>query len=243
VNLVSPGGPGDPAPTTVIFDLGGVVLNWRPRAAFTDVLDEAAIEKFFADIDFPSWNRQQDGGRSWAEAEAQVARDFPAYTHLAPLYRERYERVVDVEIAGTADLLADLGAAGVRLLALTNWSAETFWPTYDRFPVLRRFEGIVVSGAERLLKPDPEIFGVLLRRYSVDPAEAVFVDDVPENVAAAQGLGIRSVRFTDAAALRDSLRRLGLALPAGREGLRPAGGGPAVDTGGLPPGGGPTVPR
>jgi 2-haloacid dehalogenase len=222
VDLVNPVGP---TPTTVIFDLGGVVLDWRPRAAFADVLDEAAIDKFFADIDFPSWNRRQDGGRSWAEAEAQIVRDYPAYAHLAPTYRENYHRVVDVEIAGTADLLADLAGAGMRLLALTNWSAETFEATYERFPVLRRFEGIVVSGAERLLKPDPEIFRLLLRRYSVDPLEAVFVDDTPVNVEAAQALGMRGVRFTDAALLRRSLQGFGIGLPPPGRGSSPRIGG------------------
>jgi 2-haloacid dehalogenase len=200
------------APTTAIFDLGGVVVNWQPQAAFAEVLGPAEIEQFFADIDFPAWNRLQDGGRSWDEAEAELIRDFPRYAHLAPIYRRRYHVVVNSEIPGTAELLGDLADLGVRLLALTNWSAELFDLTFPRFPVLGRFEGIVVSGTERMLKPDPEIFRVLLDRYAVDPREAVFIDDTAANVAAAQALGIRALRFTDAVRLRGQLRTVGLAV-------------------------------
>lgn len=197
----------------MIFDLGGVVLEWRPRAAFADLLDDDGIDRFFDDIDFAAWNRQQDGGRDWTVAEAEIARDFPHYAYLAPVYRRNYHRVVDTEIPGTAELLADLAEAGVRLLALTNWSAELFEVSYQRFPVLGRFEGIVVSGVERMLKPDREIYQVLLSRYDVDPSRAAFVDDVAANVAAAQALGLRGVQFTDAAALRGALCGFGLVLP------------------------------
>lgn len=210
------------APTTVIFDVGGVVLDWRPRAAFAQVLDDEAIGAYFAEIDFAGWNLEQDGGRSWAAAEAQLASDFPHYAHLATTYRQNFHRTIESEINGTAEVLVDLSAVGVRLLALTNFSDELFAVTYPRFPVLQLFDGIVVSGTEGLVKPDPEIFRLLLRRYRVEPGDAVFVDDTEANVDAAEELGLRGVHFTDAHQLRRSLRELG--LPLGSTATPPPGG-------------------
>lgn len=201
--------------TTAVFDLGGVVLEWHPRAAFSGLLTEAETDAFFAEIDFPTWNRLQDAGRHWAKAEAQLIRDHPQYAHLARTYRDNYDLVVDREVPGTAAILRELSSAGVRLLALTNWSAELFERTYDRFEILRVFEGIVVSGVERIIKPDPAIFNLLCRRYHVNSSECVFVDDTPGNVAAARRVGMRALLFTDAHHLRADLaahlpRHLGL---------------------------------
>ena len=140
--------------TTVVFDLGGVVLRWDPRAVYSTAADPAEIDRFMAEVEWPEWNRSLDAGRSLADAEAELARRFPHWAHLAPVYREQNHLAISGEVEGTADLLAELRAAGVRLLALTNWSAETFTPTRARYPVLDVFEGILVSGAEKVLKPE-----------------------------------------------------------------------------------------
>ena len=197
--------------STAVFDLGNVVVQWHPREAFAGLLGDAEIDAFFAEIDFANWNRLQDAGvRSWDEAEAQLVRDHPQHALLAPVYRANYDRVVRTEVAGTGALLRQLQAGGVRLLAITNWSSELFVRTRRTFEIFSIFEGIVVSGVERLLKPDPAIYKLLFTRYGIDPAEAVFIDDTVANVIAAQKLGMRGVHFTDAQTLRDTLTAFGL---------------------------------
>jgi 2-haloacid dehalogenase len=203
-----------PPVTTAIFDLGGVVLEWNPRAAFAELLEDHEIEQFFTDIDFRTWNSLQDAGRGWDEAEAQVARDHPGYAHLAGAYRENFHLVVDREVPGTAAILRELAAAGTRLLSITNWSAELFDQSYPRFETLSLFEGIVVSGAERVVKPDPAIFRLLFSRYGVEPGECVFIDDTAHNVAAARRLGLHAIHFTEAEQLRVDLAAVGLPVAA-----------------------------
>lgn len=198
--------------TTAIFDLGGVVLRWDPRAAYADAAAPEEIERFMADVDWPEWNRSLDAGRPLAVAEAELAGRFPQWAHLVPLYREQNHRTIPGEIEGTAAVLDRLHAVGIRLLALTNWSVETFLPTRERFGVLDVFDGIVMSGAEGVTKPDPAIFALLCDRYRVAPGEAVFVDDSPTNVAAAQRFGLQAVLFRDADRLRADLGELGLPI-------------------------------
>jgi 2-haloacid dehalogenase len=207
----------DHAVTTAIFDLGGVVVQWNPRAAYAGLLDDDEIERFLTDTDFLTWNSLQDAGRGWDEAEAQLAREFPAYAHLARAYRDNFHLVVDREVPGTAAILRELAAGGVRLLSLTNFSAELFDQSYARFEILTIFEGIVVSGTERVVKPDPAIFRLLCTRYGVDPGESVFIDDTAHNVAAARQLGMRAMHFTGAERLRVELAALGLPVATGND--------------------------
>ena len=201
-----------PELTTVVFDLGGVVLRWDPRAAYAGAAGPDEIERFMAEVDWPGWNRSLDAGRPLAAAEAELAGRFPQWAHLVPLYREQNHRTIPGEIEGTAAVLDRLQAAGIRLLALTNWSVETFLPIRERFGVLDVFDGIVMSGAEGVTKPDPAIFALLCQRYRVAPGEAVFVDDSPANVSAAQRFGLRAVLFRDADRLRADLGELGLPM-------------------------------
>ncbi|MGI8870581.1 MAG: HAD family hydrolase [Mycobacteriales bacterium] len=205
---------------TLIFDLGGVVLRWDPYAAFAGVAPRDEVDRFFTDVNWRDWNLQQDAGRSWDEAEALLAAEHPRWAHLAGTYRANYDLVIPGEIDGTGPLLAELAASGVRLLALTNWSGDLFRRTRPRFPVLQHFEGIVVSGDERLVKPDPVIFRLLCARYAVDPAEAIFVDDTEKNVIGAREFGLHAIHFTGASALRDELSRLGVAPSPARVGQR-----------------------
>lgn len=196
--------------TTAVFDLGGVVLRWDPRAAYATAAGPDEIDQFMTEVRWPEWNRSLDGGCPLADAEAELIRRFPHWAHLVPVYREQNHLVIPGEVEGTAAVLARLRAAGVRLLALTNWSLETFTPTRARYPVLEVFEGIVVSGAERVLKPDPAIFDLLCARYSVAPDEAVYVDDSATNVDAARRFGMRGVVFRDAGQLHADLDELGI---------------------------------
>lgn len=205
-----PGGEPDAPVEAVIFDLGGVVLRWDPRLAYARVLPEDEIDGFLAEIDFPAWNRLHDAGRPWADGERELLERFPHREEAVRAYRQHFDHAIPGMVPGTAAVVAELQRRGTTLVALTNWAADTFAATRPRFDVLDRFAGIVVSGTEKLAKPDPAIFRLLLDRYGLDPVTTVFVDDSAANCAAARRLGLRTVTFTDAAALRRELAALGL---------------------------------
>ncbi|MFI2102351.1 HAD family hydrolase [Isoptericola sp. NPDC019693] len=197
---------------TVVLDFGNVLVGWDPYGAFPD-RPRAEVDAWMTEIDFPAFNRAQDAGRSWADARASLA-DRP---HLLPLldeYVDGFAGTLTGPVPGSAELVEELHAAGVRLLGLTNWSAELFPHAARVAPATTRMEHVVVSGQVRLAKPDPAIFRHLAATHDVDPARAVFVDDSPANVAAADRLGFRTVRFTDSTALRAALRAHGLPLAA-----------------------------
>jgi 2-haloacid dehalogenase len=196
--------------SAVIFDLGGVVLSWDPRGAYERVLPVEQIATFLERVDFASWNRLNDGGRPFEEAEQELIGRFPDDRKAILGYRTHFDATLTGMVPGTSGILAELGQAGVRLIALTNWSAETFPVATERFGILRRFEAIVVSGAERLLKPEPALYQLTLDRHGLSADSTVFVDDSPVNVAAAATLGIAALNFTDAERLRADLVELGL---------------------------------
>jgi 2-haloacid dehalogenase len=197
-------------PSTVVFDLGGVLLDWDPRYLYRRLLPEHEVDRFLEEIGFHAWNREQDAGRGWAAAVEELAGRHPHRRELIEAYPHRHDEALAGEVSGSVALLDELAEGGTRLLALTNWSAETFPAARRRFAFLDRFEGIVVSGQERVAKPDEAIFEVLLERYSLDPRATVFVDDAPTNVDAARRLGFIGLLFIDAARLRADLTRLGL---------------------------------
>ncbi len=201
----------DPAEIdTVVFDLGGVVLRWDPHAAFAQELPADEIEPFLAEISFADWNRSQDGGRGWAEGENELIGRLPHREQAIRAYRRHFALTIPGMVPGTAGLIARLAAAGVRLLALTNWAADTFAETRSRFDLLGRFESIMVSGEEQLAKPDPAIFARLIERNRLTPGRTLFVDDAAANCAAAAGLGLRTHTFTDAESLGPDLIARGL---------------------------------
>lgn len=200
--------------TAVIFDLGGVVLKWEPRRAYEQVMVPELVGPFLDQIDFPEWNRRHDAGQPYATGEAELISRFPADEAAIMAYRQHFAETLTGMVPGTGGLIAELARNTVRLVALTNWSAETFPHGMRRFGILRRFTGVLVSGAEGLAKPDPAIFELALSRFGLPAATTVFIDDSPANVAAAQSAGLRSLRFTDAATLRNDLSALGLVGPA-----------------------------
>lgn len=196
----------------VVFDLGGVLIDWNPRHLYRKLFDgdEAAMERFLAEICTNEWNLQQDAGRSFAEACAALVERHPAQRDLIEAFHGRWIEMIGGPIDGTVAILAELKAKGAPLYALTNWSAETFPLARDRYDFLRWFRGTVVSGVEKLVKPDPRIYRLLLERYDIDPAASVYVDDNPVNAQAATDLGLHGIHFTDPAALRAEFARLGL---------------------------------
>ena len=200
----------------VVFDLGGVLIDWDPRYLYRKLLaDEAAVEEFLATVCTPEWNAELDRGRPFAEGVAELVERHPEHAAAIAAYHERWPEMLAGDLPGTVEVLAELRAAGVPLYALTNWSAETFAITRGRFEWLDWFDGLLVSGEERMTKPDPAFFRLLLDRFGLDPGATVFVDDSEANVAAARELGIDAVRFTGPDQLRRELsaRRI-LARPA-----------------------------
>jgi len=190
----------------VVFDLGGVLIDWDPRHLYRKLLaDDAAVEEFLATICTPGWNAELDRGRPFAEGVAELVERHPEHAAAIAAYHERWPEMLGGEIPGTVEILAELRAAGVPLYALTNWSAETFLLSRDRFEFLDWFDGLVVSGEERVIKPDPRIFRLLLDRFGLDPGATFFVDDSEANVAAARELGLDAVRFTGPEQLRRDL--------------------------------------
>jgi 2-haloacid dehalogenase len=198
-------------PTAVVFDLGGVLIDWDPRHLYRSLFDdEAEMERFLAEVTTQAWNYEQDRGRPFAEAIAELTREHPDQADLIEAYWSRWPETLGEPFHETVEILAGLRATGIRLLALTNWSAETFPFAPPRYPFLAWFEAVIVSGEVELAKPDPAIFQLLVDRHGLEPARTVLIDDSVANVEAAGALGFRAIRFTDAAALRRDLNAIGL---------------------------------
>jgi 2-haloacid dehalogenase len=190
----------------VVFDLGGVLIDWDPRYLYRKLLaDEAAVEEFLATVCTPEWNAEQDRGRPFAEGVAELVERHPAHAAAITAYSERWPEMLAGEIGGSVEVLAELRAAGMPLYALTNWSAETFVVARERFAFLEWFDGVLVSGEERMIKPDPRFFNLLLDRFGLAPEATFYVDDSGANVAAARRLGLDAVRFTGPGQLRREL--------------------------------------
>lgn len=208
----------------VLFDLGQVLVRWDPWLPFRGRHAEADVRRFFDDVDFAAFNHRQDAGRPWAEARAALEASHPGHVPLLDAYVEHFAEAVPGPVEGADALVDDLRAAGVRVLGLTNWSAETFHVAPRTAPVVGRLEDVLVSGREGLAKPDPRIFELATRRFRLDPARTLFTDDSPVNVEAGARAGFRTALFTSHDALRGTLRALGVDLPAGRPGAGAADG-------------------
>jgi 2-haloacid dehalogenase len=196
----------------VVFDLGGVLIDWNPRYLYRKLFagDETAMEAFLSEVCTVEWNERQDAGRTFAEASAALLPRHADKIELIEAFAARFDEMIIGAIPGSVEILAELGRAGVPRYALSNWSAETFPPQRNRFPFLGWFDGIVISGEEGVIKPDPRIFRILLDRYRIAPGEAVFIDDNPVNAAAAARLGFHGIRFRSPEILRTELVALGL---------------------------------
>ena len=198
--------------SVVVFDLGGVLIDCDPRNLYRKLFagDDAAMEHFLATVCTPDWNERQDAGRIFAEAEAELIARHPEKAPLIRAWGARFDEMISGAIEDSVAVLGELKNRGTPLYALTNWSTETFPPQRRRFPFLAWFDGIIVSGEEGVIKPDPHIFKILLRRYALVPEQTVFTDDNPDNAAAARALGMHGIHFRSAETLRRELAALGL---------------------------------
>ena len=211
-----------PVVRAAVFDLGGVLIDWNPRRLYRQMFDgdEAAMERFLAEVCSPAWNLDLDAGRPWPAAIETLAARHPDQRDLILAYDERWPEMLVGPIEGTVDVLADLRRAGVRLAALSNWSAEKFPIARRRYRFLDWFETIVIFGEVGLCKPDPRIYRHLLERTGLEAASTVFVDDAAANVSAATEIGMTALVFRDPATLRSDLQALGLLPDAGPPGGR-----------------------
>jgi 2-haloacid dehalogenase len=198
----------------VVFDLGGVLLDWNPRHLYRKLFsDEAEMERFLAEVCTLDWHDAHDRGLPLYDGCRQLSRAHPEYEAEIMAWAQRSEEMIAGPIPDTVQLLAELRARGVPCYALTNMELETYPLRRDRFEFLRWFEGTVVSSQEQIAKPDPEIFTRLLVRFGLRPETTVMIDDSPRNLAAARALGVRTVQFHSAAQLRAWLAGAGLVDP------------------------------
>lgn len=198
-------------PTVVVFDIGGVLIDWNPAYLYRKLLpDEAAVSAFLSEVCTSAWNEQFDAGLPFAEGIATLAERHPERVALIEAYWLRWHEMLGGEVAGTAEILRRLKTAGVPVHAISNWSAETFPRAKDIYPFLGLFDVLVVSGTEKLVKPDAAIFERFLERAGVRAEECIFIDDNAANIAAATALGFHTEHFRTAEALEARLTALGL---------------------------------
>jgi 2-haloacid dehalogenase len=195
----------------VVFDLGGVLIDWNPRHLYRQLFDdEAAMENFLATICTLEWHVAHDRGESTADSCAELALVHPEHAPLIHAWAHRSEDMIGGPIDETVEILRDLKATGLPLYVLSNMEPETFPLRLERFDFLHWFDGHVISGLEGVVKPDPRIFRRLLRRFDLQPARTLFIDDSAVNVEAAAKIGIKAVLFESPSKLRAQLEEFGL---------------------------------
>jgi len=197
---------------SVIFDLGGVLIDWNPRHLYRKLFpgDEAAMERFLGEICTMDWHVQHDAGRPFAETREELKRKHPSHATLIDAFGDRYDEMIAGAIPGSVALLERLAAGGVPLYAITNYPAQAFPMAQKTFSFLTLFRDIAVSGYEKVMKPDAELFNILFRRNNITPQQAIFIDDSVKNVDAARGLGLHAIHFRSSDALERELMELGV---------------------------------
>ena len=191
----------------IIFDFGNVLVQWHPELVYGKFFGDEAKAWWFlrhvADMDF---RQRIDAGESVDACIREKQSQYPEYAQAIELYRSHWREMLTDEVPGMRGLIIELMEKGYELYGLTNWSMETFPEAREHFGILQTIDRYVVSGAEGLVKPDPRLFQVLLDRYQLKAEECLFVDDNPDNVAAAEGMGMQGIVFTGADDLRKRLK-------------------------------------
>lgn len=193
----------------IIFDYGGVLLDWNPHYLYDPYFgDVDKAEWFLTHICTYEWNAQHDGGKPVAEGTAELQAQYPEWDKEIALYYNEFMKMMGGQVPGMETLVKDLKAQGYRVFGLSNWSEETFALVRPVYPVLNLMEDMVISGHEKVMKPDPKIFQLALQRFGIQADETVFIDDNPKNVAAANGVGIRGILFESIEKLETALIEL-----------------------------------
>jgi 2-haloacid dehalogenase len=190
----------------IIFDFGGVLIDWDPRHLYRQLIDdEETMEQFLTTICTNEWQARQNLGRRWSEAVAELVEQYPEHRFLIEAYWDRWPEMLGDAFEGTVAIVGELRHRGVKLYGLTNWSAETFPYARERFDFIGWFDGIIVSGEAGIAKPSPKIFHHLFQRFALQPGDAIFIDDHQPNIEAAKSLGLESHHFRSPQHLRDYL--------------------------------------
>jgi len=200
---------------TIIFDLGGVLIDWNPKYVYRDVFhgDEEKVDWFLNTICTSEWNVAHDAGRKLKDGTELLVKQYPQYEAWIRIYYDRWADMLGGPIKETVSLLEDLKKVNTyKLYALTNWSAETFPVAIQRYNFLQLFEGILVSGEEKTRKPFKNIYELLLDRYKLKASSSVFIDDNYENIVAAENIGIKGIHFKNAQQLKSELISLNAPL-------------------------------
>ena len=197
--------------TTAIFDVGHVLFQWDPRFLFEKLIDDPQeLDWFLENVVTKDWHFQADAGRPLAEMLAERVAEFPGHEALIRAYAARWNETVPGPVPGSHAIVQDLAAHGVSLFAITNFGHE-FWGGFrPEQPLFDLFEDVLVSGTEKLMKPDAAIYALAIDRFDVDPDTCLFIDDRIENVRAAQAAGMHGHVFQDAETLQAELERVGL---------------------------------
>lgn len=196
----------------LVFDLGGVLIDWNPEYLYSKIIpDEKERKWFLSTVCTPEWNEQQDAGRSLREATEHLVGRYPEHELAIRAYYDRWTEMLGGPIHETVEIFRELKSRGhLKLYALTNWSAETFPVALEMYAFLHWFDGRLVSGEERTRKPFPEIYRLLIGRFGIEPAKAIYVDDNIRNVLPARELGFIGIHFRTPALFREELVGLGV---------------------------------
>lgn len=198
------------ARNTIVFDLGGVLIDWNPDYVYKTIFEqENQLKWFYENICTSDWNEEQDAGRSLAAATEELVTKFPDHEENIRAFYGRWEEMLGGPIQGTVDILKELKDEGKhKLYALTNWSAETFPIALERYDFLHWFDGRLVSGEEKTRKPFADIYHKLINKFSIDPLNAVYIDDNPRNLHPAKDLGMHIIHFRSPEQLREELNEV-----------------------------------
>jgi 2-haloacid dehalogenase len=196
----------------IIFDFGNVLLEWNPRNVYQRYFpdDPEGMEHFLEEVDFMNWNAQQDKGRTFAEGVALLSEKFPHHAELIQAYHDNWKDSIGTSYTGTVKLLKELKQAGYPVYGLSNWSAETFPYARQKYDFFELLDDIVISGHVGHIKPDPEIFQILLEKIGYPAQECLFIDDAPTNIDQAWKMGFETILFQSSEQLEIELRKLNL---------------------------------
>lgn len=200
---------------SIIFDLGGVLIDWNPDYVYLDVFDgnREKLEWFYENICTSDWNENQDAGYPLDKATEERVKMFPEHEDLIRMFYGRWEEMLGDEISGTVKILESLvNKDDLKVVALTNWSHETFPVALEKFDFLQWFEGIIVSGTEKTRKPFPDIYQLTLDRFNIDAESSIFIDDNLRNIKAAQRMGISGIHFKNPEQLLLDLKEYGIKI-------------------------------
>jgi len=196
----------------IIFDYGNVLIEWEPRYVYNRFFpnDPEGMERFFKEVDFLSWNAHQDKGRTFKEGVADLSGQFPHYTHLIQAYHDNWKDSIGISYVGTVEIMKQLKQKGYPLYGLSNWSAETFPYARSKFDFFELFDDMVISGLVGYVKPEPEIYHLMLEKIRKPAQECLFIDDSLPNIQQAQKMGFQTIHFKSSEQLADDLKSIKL---------------------------------